>query len=191
MTVQLRPAEVSDIEDIVHLHMTCHEEAYGRLLPPDFFARRREMAPQRAARWRDGTVPLPLLAEDCGTLVGMAAAGQPRDEDAPATVELYLLYTLAMIHGTGVGQLLLDAALGCFPAAGATGTSEPAVGWRPENLSEGGRPAYLWVLEDNPRARAFYAKNGFVPDGARRSLPVEWQELPEMRLVRAAAPECR
>ena len=35
----------------------------------------------------------------------------------------------------------------------------------------GGRDAYLWVLRDNARARAFYARNGFVPDGAAKIDP--------------------
>ncbi|MCS6582511.1 GNAT family N-acetyltransferase [Curtobacterium citreum] len=28
------------------------------------------------------------------------------------------------------------------------------------------RPASLWVAADNPRAHAFYRRNGFTPDGA-------------------------
>jgi GNAT superfamily N-acetyltransferase len=45
-------------------------------------------------------------------------------------------------HGTGIGALLLDAVL------------PPA------------RPAELWAAEADPRARRFYEKHGFTPDGA-------------------------
>jgi 2-(1,2-epoxy-1,2-dihydrophenyl)acetyl-CoA isomerase len=38
------------------------------------------------------------------------------------------------------------------------------------------------VFEQNPRARAFYARHGFVPDGARAT--DDWTGLPEVRLVR-------
>jgi RimJ/RimL family protein N-acetyltransferase len=48
----------------------------------------------------------------------------------------------------------------------------------------GDGPAYLWVVEDNPRALAFYLKQGFRPDGKRNRLPPEWEELPEFRMVR-------
>lgn len=43
-------------------------------------------------------------------------------------------------------------------------------------------PAQLWVAESNPRARRFYEKNGFLPDGAR--FVVERLDLAELRLVR-------
>jgi hypothetical protein len=32
----------------------------------------------------------------------------------------------------------------------------------------GDRAAFLWVFRDNPRARAFYRRNGFVADGAEQ-----------------------
>ena len=73
-------------------------------------------------------------------------------------VELTTLYLRAARHGSGLGQELLDAVLG-------------------------DRPASLWVAEDNPRARRFYARNGFAPDGARQTLAL-WEGLVEVRLVR-------
>ena len=48
----------------------------------------------------------------------------------------------------------------------------------------GDRPAFLWVLEANPRAIAFYKKLGFVPDGSRQFLTLDGKSLPEIRMVR-------
>jgi len=48
----------------------------------------------------------------------------------------------------------------------------------------GDAPAFLWVLEENPRARGFYAKMGFVADGAVQALPAEWNGAREVRMVR-------
>ncbi len=81
-----------------------------------------------------------------------------RDEPPVRELELVGLYLLAAHHGTGLGQDLLDAALG-------------------------ERPASLWMAEDNPRAVAFYARSGFTPDGARKVEP-SWEDLAEVRLVR-------
>jgi hypothetical protein len=39
------------------------------------------------------------------------------------------------------------------------------------------------VFEANPRARGFYARHGFVPDGTRQIEP--GTGVPEVRLVRA------
>lgn len=64
----------------------------------------------------------------------------------------------ASAYGSGLGLRLLDAAIG-------------------------DRPASLWVLERNPRARAFYERNGFAPDGTTELLP-RFENLVEIRLVR-------
>ncbi len=45
----------------------------------------------------------------------------------------------------------------------------------------GEQPAFLWVAEDNPRARAFYARNRFRADGAEVTEDIG---LTEVRLTR-------
>jgi GNAT superfamily N-acetyltransferase len=79
-----------------------------------------------------------LLAEHDGRAVGMATVGPCRDEDRPGQTELYALYVLPERWGSGVGQALWEVAL-------------PFTS--------------LWVLTANARARAFYERNGFRPDG--------------------------
>ncbi|PVE04401.1 hypothetical protein Y717_12155 [Streptomyces scopuliridis RB72] len=52
----------------------------------------------------------------------------------------------------------------------------------------------LWVLAGNERARRFYAKAGFAPDGAAEAFEVGGVSVPEVRYARrlsasvAAAP---
>lgn len=50
--------------------------------------------------------------------------------------------------------------------------------------SERARPLPL-VFQDNPRAQAFYARNGFALDGTHKVMNQEWHSLPEVRMVRA------
>ncbi|WP_104086973.1 GNAT family N-acetyltransferase [Arthrobacter sp. GMC3] len=163
MTISLRPATLDDAEAVVLLHLQCHEEAYGRHLPPEFFEERRKSLPGRVESFRKamelGNVP--TLAYDGGGLVGVAESGPAQEDDAPVSLELRWIYTLERVHGTGAGQALSDAVIGT-------------------------QAAYLWVLEDNPRAQAFYVRNGFVPDGARKLMNEQWHFLPNIRMVRAA-----
>ncbi|AIY02103.1 hypothetical protein ART_2504 [Arthrobacter sp. PAMC 25486] len=163
MTILLRAATPEDAEAVMRLHLRCHEEAYGRHLPPEFFEMRRRTLVSRVESFRGNLLAgrIPMLAYDDDGLVGVAGAGPARDADAPTALELHWIYTLARVHGRGAGQLLLDALIGADAA-------------------------FLWVLEDNPRAQAFYAKNGFVVDGARKLMPPEWHSLPEVRMVRGA-----
>ena len=167
MDFQLRQATSDDAEAVVRMHTLAHEECYPHLLSPEFFRARRASIPERVERRRPHLdVPDPrIIALDAGgEVVGLADAGPGRDEDGPEELELYSIYTLRRTHGTGLGAALLRAAIG-------------------------ESPAYLWVVEDNPRALAFYLKHGFRPDGKRGQLPAEWESLPEFRMVRSTSPQ--
>lgn len=164
MDFLIRQATPEDAEALVLMHTRAHEEAYGDRLSAEFFRARRAAIPERVERRRPSLAsadPRIIAFDADGELVGFADAGPGRDDDGPAALELYSLYTLRRTHGSGLGTALLDAAIGKSPA-------------------------YLWVLEDNPRALAFYLKHGFRPDGKRGLLPPEWEELPEVRMVRSA-----
>jgi len=162
MDYVLRQAVPGDAEALVEMHTLAHEECYPHLLSADFFRARRAAVPERVERRRRFLADAAprIVAEDAtGAVVGFADAGPGRDEDGPVPLELYSIYTLRRTHGTGLGAALLAAAVG-------------------------EQPAYLWVLENNPRAHAFYRKNGFRPDGRSALLPPEWESLPEIRMVR-------
>jgi ribosomal protein S18 acetylase RimI-like enzyme len=65
--------------------------------------------------------------------------------------ELYALYVHPAWWSTGTGQALMDQVLAKVCAAGYACIT-------------------LWVLEANARARRFYQRAGFAPDGARHVL---------------------
>ncbi|MDI2034341.1 GNAT family N-acetyltransferase [Paenarthrobacter nitroguajacolicus] len=162
MDFTFRRATVDDAQAMAAMHFRSWQESYGHLLPREFFEKQEAGLPQRADRYREFIAaghPRMLAFDPDGELVGLGAAGEGRDDDRPGEVELFMLYTLERIHGRGVGQALVDALIG-----------------------DG--PAYLWVLDDNPRAQAFYRRNGFVPDGKRQLCDPSWYSLPEHRMVR-------
>ncbi|BCW38821.1 N-acetyltransferase [Arthrobacter sp. StoSoilB3] len=162
MDFTLRPATVDDARAMAVMHLQSWRESYGRLLPDEFFAKQEAGLPQRIDKYEEsiaaGHARMLAFGPD-GDLVGLGAAGQGNDEDRPCDTELFMLYTLERIHGRGVGQALVDALIG-------------------------DAPAYLWVLDDNPRAQAFYRRNGFVPDGKRQLCDPSWYSLPEHRMAR-------
>ncbi|MFJ6537360.1 GNAT family N-acetyltransferase [Paenarthrobacter sp. NPDC091711] len=162
MDFTIRPATVDDAEAMALMHVQSWKESYGRLLPPEFFEKQEAALANRIERYRAFIAAghTRMLAHDPdGHLVGLGAAGPGQDEDGPCERELFMLYTLERVHGRGVGQKLVDTLIG-----------------------DG--PAYLWVLDDNPRAQAFYRRNGFVPDGKRQLCDPSWYSLPEHRMVR-------
>lgn len=116
---------------------------------------------RRAAKWeriaRDHRGRI-LVAESGAEIVGFTQYGPPRDEPAVAQRELSAMYVRAGCYGTGLAHALIRAVL------------------------EPDRSCSLWVFERNPRARAFYAKYGFVPDGASRA--ERFATATEIRMIR-------
>jgi ribosomal protein S18 acetylase RimI-like enzyme len=161
MDFTLRAAVLDDADDLGALHIACWREAYPHLLSEASF---RVATPEwRATRWARKLAGTPTsatwLAESDGELIGFASSGTTVDADRPRELELQAIYVLAKAHGTGVGQALLDAAVDSGPAC-------------------------LWVAEDNPRAQAFYRRNGFELNGTRKIAPFVLDEIAEVRMVR-------
>lgn len=155
--ISVRPALPDDAERIADIQVAGWRHAYAHLLSAEFLERLEPRVEGYRAAIEAGRGRI-VVAEVDGDVVGFAIAGPPRDDDPPRDWELSLLYQYPRVHGSGTGQALLDAAVG-------------------------DRPACLWVAEDNPRAHAFYRRNGFRPDGARQLIE-PWENLPAVRLVR-------
>lgn len=149
----IRAAVADDAEALTDLHLDVWEEAYAGLMPETIFAERRSQRVARVDRWRTNveTGPISTLvveADQPGPLLGFASAGPARD-DAPGLppLELSALYVRAERYGTGLGHAMLQQAIGSAAA-------------------------YLWVLDGNKRATAFYERQGFRFDGETKTDPV-------------------
>jgi GNAT superfamily N-acetyltransferase len=90
-----------------------------------------------------------LIAESGSVIAGYAQvrrSAPPAAVAHPHPVEIYRFYVDTPWHGSGLARRLMDAALDAA-------------------LDLGGAVAWLSVWERNPRARAFYAKCGFIDVG--------------------------
>ena len=171
LNVLVRPAAIADAPGIADVHWRSHQATYvqpGRVardVVEAWTMRDRILAWTTNVAIASGAFPPPegfrrmvvWVAVDDGRVVGWANTSRGRDADAPRDLELEGLYVLDDYHGRGVGQALVDAAIGT-------------------------RPSYLWVLDDNPRAQAFYRRNGFAFDGAEK-IDESWR-VRELRMVR-------
>lgn len=165
--MELRALRLDEVVRYDEVRLDTWRAAYRGLVPDAFLddlAVTAELTAARTAMAQDPDRAL-HVAVVSGAVVGIAAAGPPRDDDLdPSGVtELGALYVLPDHWGRGIGRALLEAVLARLP--------------RPRQV--------LWVLEDNERSRAFYASCGFVPDGHRK---VEDLGAPvaEVRLSRAS-----
>jgi GNAT superfamily N-acetyltransferase len=146
MTV--RKATASDAREVAKLHVRAWQAAYRGLVPDELVE-----GPSVTDRERDWQTVLRAPADRALTLVAVDGEGRlqgfctvatPGDH---ASAEIALTYVEPQSWRTGIGSALLEAALS-------------------ELRERGRRDVTLWVFARNDRARAFYAKFGFEPDGA-------------------------
>jgi ribosomal protein S18 acetylase RimI-like enzyme len=160
-SLTVRSARVEDVAQMASVNVRCWQETYRGLMSdavlddPGLLAARERFwaAALTDERYRENRT---AVAERDDQLIGIAMSGPPLDTAPGWTRQLYVLYVLAADHGRGAGQALLEAVL------------DPA------------ESAALWVADPNPRAQAFYRKQGFVADGTAQ---VE-DGIREIRMVR-------
>ena len=159
--VDIRRAVEADVVSGAHCHVECWREAYSELVDPERLAGIVAEIAERVELWQGliNTGRAPLVAVDGGQVVGFAIAGPPQEVGAPAAFQLYAINVRQVYYGTGAGQQLFDGAVG-------------------------DRGCLLWVARDNPRAIAFYIRNGFALDGAEQQEPMFG--IPIIRMVRPA-----
>lgn len=162
---RVRPVEPEDAQALGEVHVQVWHEAYAGVFsqdhldgldPVEFTARWRAWTLDPAAQLRTLRVAL----APSGRVVGFAIAGPSRDLDAPVADELYAINLLAAHHGSGVADLLLAAVL------------------------PGPKPASLWVVAANERARRFYTRHGFAPQDPPALKTDHDADVPEIRLIR-------
>jgi ribosomal protein S18 acetylase RimI-like enzyme len=95
--------------------------------------------------------------DEHGTIIGLAAAGVTRDDDAATPWELYSINVLAAQQGSGVADELIGVTVGQGEAT-------------------------VWVLAGNGRAQSFYRRHGFRSEGSSRM--DELSGAREIRMVR-------
>jgi ribosomal protein S18 acetylase RimI-like enzyme len=157
---EVRPAILTDIEAIAAFQTSCWRESYRGLVPDEYLDHVTEA--DRAIRWRER-----LISGSREIAIGWAAAeiagvvswGNP--EDGSRLLELKSLYVDKNHRGSGLATTLTNRAVG--DAA-----------------------AQLWVFEQNLRARTFYQKVGFAPDGSIHIDPDTG--VPEIRMIRRSVP---
>ena len=136
-------------------------EIIDRVTAPDGGARVRQVF--RLRPWQRMVVAVAQDPVDEPGIVGYASFGPELDVFAPwphpvspagqqgQVGELYALYVHPAWWSTGTGRALMDHVLA--------------------KVSRAGYPdVMLWVLERNARARRFYERAGFRPDGASHVL---------------------
>ncbi|MFD9892805.1 GNAT family N-acetyltransferase [Amycolatopsis sp. NPDC059027] len=161
----IREAVAADATAIGSVHVASWRVAYAGHVSDDVLSGLSIL--DRARQWEEvlgaaeprGTV---VVLESAGWLGGFAAFGSALEDSGG---QLYALYVDPQQWGRGWGRLLLDEAVTRLASAGHA-------------------EAVLWVLDTNTRARTFYERAGWKPDGATKTEELHGAVLPTVRYRR-------
>ena len=149
---ELRKANLSDLPELLALARTSFVQAFTAGNKPEnvqaYLA--EAFTEDKLTKEIQETVSTFIVASLAGKLVGytkLNLSAAQADVQDPASVEVARLYTLEEVWGTGLGQVLLDAAIAFGRQEGKT--------W-----------LWLGVWEHNARAIRFYEKNGLCIFGS-------------------------
>ncbi len=149
---ELRKANLSDLPELLELARTSFVQAFTAGNKPEnvqaYLA--EAFTEDKLTQEMQETASTFIVASLAGKLVGytkLNLSAAQADVQDPASVEVARLYTLEEVWGTGLGQLLLDAAISFGRQKGKT--------W-----------LWLGVWEHNARAIRFYEKNGLCIFGS-------------------------
>ena len=142
----VRLAEACDAENIARVHTQVWRHTYNDLVAPEVLERHLGVE-DATTRWTsrleradEDSPPVWVGVDADDRIVALGCSGPPRDDDPPVGWELWAINLLPGAQGTGLADTLMERLVG-------------------------DRPAYLWVMEGNTRAIAFYERHGFERDG--------------------------
>jgi GNAT superfamily N-acetyltransferase len=171
VSVTVRGATADDARAIAEVHVASWRWAYRDQVPDRILD--ELSVDEREAMWRRSLDEVKgrteVAVDPGGDVVGFVETGPAGDDDADdETGEVYALYLLEHVTGSGVGAVLLRRG-------------------EDDLRSDGYRRSTLWVLTSNVRAHRFYERNGWASDGRRSIYRVGDVDLPVLRYARDLA----
>jgi GNAT superfamily N-acetyltransferase len=165
LEIMVRGAEARDAAAIALVHVRSWQVAYRGIVADDVLDALSMVQRERDwLGWLADEASSTMVAQSDGVVVGFSSMVlASRDEDAgPATCELAALYVDPDRWRLGIGRELLGAAVDAA---------------QKEDCNE----VTAWVLYANDAALAFYARAGFVPDGAQQLHPRSGESVVRLR----------
>ena len=152
--------ETDDFDAISRIYALSWKTAYKNIVPQQYLDELSE------SRWSDILRNSPndaFVIMENGIYIGTSSICPARDEKMSGWGEIISIYLLPEYFGKGYGKPLFDNSVNAL-------------------LNMGFDKIYVWVLEQNMRARRFYEKNGFTLFD-KKMINVGGVDLPEVRYI--------
>jgi len=161
--MEIRPVrDADDRFSISHVYEESWKSAYRGIIPQAYLD---AIPVGRWAKTVDDPARHSLILLDGSKIVGTSSYGASRFVDRQGYGEIVSIYLLPEYFGLGYGTQLQQAAMGGL-------------------LQMGYPDIFLWVLEDNARARRFYERLGFQDGHTYLDDNIGGKALREMQYLR-------
>lgn len=157
--MEIRPMKRGEAEAVGRIYAASWKYAYRGIVPQAYLD---TLTGHRWAALLPDSPHHSYVLLDGGGLVGTSSLTPARDESMAGRGEIISLYLLPEQFGRGYGKALMDFDVRTLGEAG---------------FGE----IYLWALEGNERARAFYERYGFRRDGGTKVCEIGGAPLTEVR----------
>jgi ribosomal protein S18 acetylase RimI-like enzyme len=152
--IEIRKAEINDAPVLAKVHVDSWRVTYKGIIPEShyeiFTYQNKELTwSERLSKQTEEI----YIAEEDRQPVGILSIGPGRDEDLDQNIagEIKTIYILPEHWRHGIGTILVKKA-------------------EKEFRNHGYKEIMVWVLAENTRARIFYEKRGYEPDGKEKTL---------------------
>ena len=153
MKVIIRKALPEDAYNYAMCHISCWQSAYKGIVSDEFLCDMMIKKEQRIERYRKALTEPGDCEYYCvlyeNAMIGFCIINKSQDERQALIGEIWAVYLVEEFRGKGYGSEIIDFAVRELKRV---------------NPSE----IFLWVFEENSRARRFYEKCNFFFDGTRK-----------------------
>lgn len=163
--MEVREATLKDVETISRIYALSWKEGYRGIFSEKYLEALKE--DYWVSFFTRGIEKKTIFAKvliDDDSIIGCIAYGMARDLAYEGWGEIYALYLLPIYYDRGLGGLLINNAIQVLKEAHYKGI-------------------YLWVLEENKRARRFYEKHHFYNSEEECKLKIDNQEVIDKRYI--------
>ena len=152
--------KTDDFNAISRIYALSWKEAYKNIVPQQYLDDISEN--NWADKLRNSSYDAYIIIEN-GIYIGTSSICAARDKEMGGWGEIISIYLLPEYFGKGYGKPLFDNSVNALKNMGYD-------------------KIYVWVLEQNMRARKFYEKNGFsLLD--KKLINIGGKDLPEVRYI--------
>ena len=154
--------QTDDFAAIGDIYAHSWKTAYKGIVPQDY------LDELHGSRWADflaSNHDNSFIVMDAGKYIGTSSVCAARDEKMAGWGEIISIYLLPEYLGKGYAEPLLNCSINALAAMGFT-------------------DVYLWVLEENTRAKRFYEKHGFGHNGDVENIAISGKSLKEIRYTK-------